>query len=193
MFNFVELKLNKMGTISFLPALDTHRDRLMSFAFNLTKNSDDAKDLLQETYLRALNNQDKFQEGTNIKAWLLTIMRNIFINNYRKKVKTRILFDSTDNLYFINSGPNQIGNQGESNLLNEELTMILDELDESLRFPFIRHFEGYKYQEIAEEMKLPLGTVKSRIFFARQDLKAKIEHKYGRTLGMKDLVFKMAS
>lgn len=182
-----------MGTISFLPSLDIHRDRLMSFAYNLTKNSDDAKDLLQETYLRALNNMDKFQEGTNIKAWLLTIMRNIFINNYRKKVKTKVLFDSTDNLYFLNSGPNQIGNQGESNMLAQELDSILGELEEGLRFPFIKHFEGYKYQEIADEMKLPLGTVKSRIFFARQDLKTRIEHKYGKTLGMKDLVLKMAS
>lgn len=193
MFNFGLSKLDKMSTISFIPALHTHRDRLMSFAFNLTKNSDDAKDLLQETYLRAINNKDKFQEGTNIKAWLLTIMRNIFINNYRKKVKTRVLFDSTDNLYFLNSGPNQIGNQGESNMFNEELNVILEELDESLRYPFIKHFEGYKYQEIADDMKLPLGTVKSRIFFARQDLKTKIEHRYGKTLGIKDLALKLAS
>ena len=193
MFNFGLSKLDKMSTISFIPALHTHRDRLMSFAFNLTKNSDDAKDLLQETYLRAINNKDKFQEGTNIKAWLLTIMRNIFINNYRKKVKTRVLFDSTDNLYFLNSGPNQIGNQGESNMFNEELNVILKELDESLRYPFIKHFEGYKYQEIADDMKLPLGTVKSRIFFARQDLKTKIEHRYGKTLGIKDLALKLAS
>ncbi|MDZ4708702.1 MAG: RNA polymerase sigma factor [Saprospiraceae bacterium] len=182
-----------MKSDAFLPALNTHKERLLSFAFNLTKNSDDAKDLLQETYFRALTNQDKFQEGTNIKAWLLTIMRNIFINNYRKKLKTRVLFDSTDNLYFLNSGPNHIGNQGETNMLLDELNQMVGELDESIRYPFIKHFEGFKYQEIADDMHLPLGTVKSRIFFARQDLKAKIERLYGDSLGLKGLKLKMAS
>lgn len=182
-----------MKSDAFLPALNTHKDRLLSFAFNLTKNSDDAKDLLQETYFRALTNQDKFQAGTNIKAWLLTIMRNIFINNYRKKLKTRVLFDSTDNLYFLNSGPNHIGNQGETNMLLDELNRMVGELDESIRYPFLKHFEGFKYQEIADDMRLPLGTVKSRIFFARQDLKAKIERLYGDSLGLKGLKLKMAS
>ncbi|MBK6814403.1 MAG: RNA polymerase sigma factor [Saprospiraceae bacterium] len=182
-----------MKSNSFVPALNTHRDRLLSFAFNLTKSNDDAKDLLQETFLRALMNQGKFQEGTNIKAWLLTIMRNIFINNYRKKSKTKVLFDSTDNLYILNSGPNHIGNQGETNMLMQELNGMITELDDTIRYPFIKHFEGYKYQEIAEDMQLPLGTVKSRIFFARKDLKQKIEQRYGKTLGFKDLSLKMAS
>lgn len=182
-----------MKSNSFVPALNTHRDRLLSFAFNLTKSNDDAKDLLQETFLRALMNQGKFQEGTNIKAWLLTIMRNIFINNYRKKSKTKVLFDSTDNLYILNSGPNHIGNQGETNMLMQELNGMITELDDTIRYPFIKHFEGYKYQEIAEDMQLPLGTVKSRIFFARKDLKHKIEQRYGKTLGFKDLSLKMAS
>ena len=90
-------------------------------------------------------NQEKFQEGTNIKAWLLTIMRNIFINNYRKKSKTKVLFDSTDNLYILNSGPNHIGNQGETNMLMQELNGMITELDDTIRYPFIKHFEGYKY------------------------------------------------
>jgi RNA polymerase sigma-70 factor, ECF subfamily len=182
-----------MSSNFFSLALNQHRDRLLSFAFNLTKNQEDAKDLLQETLLRALKNESKFEEGTNLKAWLLTIMRNIFINDYRKKVKTRILFDSTDNLYFLNSGHPPIGNDGENNMLSEELSVIVNELDGSLRYPFIKHFEGYKYQEIAKEMKLPLGTVKSRIFFARKELKGKIESRYGKVLGVQDLIFKMAS
>lgn len=182
-----------MAATSFISALDTHRGRLLSFAFNLTKNTDDAKDLLQETFLRALNNQDKYQEGTNIKAWLLTIMRNIFINNYRKRAKIKVLFDSTDNLYYLNAGHHYIHNQGETNILMHELNHMVEELDEPIRFPFLKHFEGYKYQEIAEEMKLPLGTVKSRIFFARKDLKMKIEKRYGRIFGIKDLRLKLAS
>ncbi len=182
-----------MTNTSFVLNLDNYKDNLSSFAYNLTKNNDEAKDLTQETYLRAILNQDKFQEGTNIKAWLLTIMRNIFINNYRKKVRNRVLFDSTDNLYYLNSGAVQTGNQGESNILWQELNGMINELDESIRYPFVKHFEGFKYQEIADEMKLPLGTVKSRIFFARQDLKNKIEKRYGKTLGIHDLEMKMAS
>lgn len=77
---------------------------LNSFAYNLTKNDEDAKDLYQETAFRAMTNREKFQPGTNLKAWLFTIMKNIFINNYRKKVKRNTIVDSTDNMYFINSG-----------------------------------------------------------------------------------------
>ena len=182
-----------MATTTFIHAVNNTKDKLASFAFSLTKNQDDAKDLIQETYLRAIINQDKFEEGTNIKAWLLTIMRNIFINNYRKKVKNRVIFDSTDNLFYLNSGATQTGNQGENNILWQELTGLVDELEETVRYPFVKHFEGFKYQEIADDMRLPLGTVKSRIFFARQNLKEKIVRRYGRTLGVKDLELKMAS
>jgi RNA polymerase sigma-70 factor (ECF subfamily) len=179
--------------MNFSNLLSTHKERLLSFAFGLTKNNDDAKDLLQETLYRALKNETKFEEGTNLKAWLMTIMRNIFINEYRKKSKTRILFDSTDNLYYLNSGAVLIGNQGENNMLGEELNKMVEELDGSLKYPFIKHFEGFKYQEIAKDMNLPLGTVKSRIYFARQELKGKIENRYGQILGVRDLALKMAS
>ncbi|MEP7269574.1 MAG: RNA polymerase sigma factor [Saprospiraceae bacterium] len=181
-----------MKLISFSNSLHEHKERLNTFAFSLTKNADDAKDLYQETMLRALRNESKFEPGTNLKAWLMTIMRNIFINDYRKKSKNRVLFDSTDNLYFLNSGHTQISNQGENNMLSAELNTILNELDKSLKYPFLKHFEGFKYQEIAQDMKLPLGTVKSRIYFARQELKGKIENRYGKVLGVRDLAMKMA-
>ncbi len=152
---------------------------LHSFAYNLTKNGEEAKDLYQETAYRALTNKDKFRPGTNFKAWLFTIMKNIFINNYRKKVKANTLFDSTDNMYYLNSGSAVISNGAESGILMNELKDMLNNLDDNIRVPFQMHYEGFKYQEIADHLELPLGTVKSRIFFARKAMKEAIRAKYG--------------
>jgi RNA polymerase sigma-70 factor (ECF subfamily) len=152
---------------------------LHSFAYNLTKNSEDAKDLYQETAYRALFNRDKFQPGTNFKAWTFTIMKNIFINNYRKKIKSNTILDTTDNQYYLNSGNHATGNEAEGSIMLKELNGMVDALDDSIRVPFLMHFEGFKYQEIADELELPLGTVKSRIFFARKELKGKILGNYG--------------
>lgn len=161
---------------------NTHFNKLTtllnSFAYNLTKNSEDAADLYQETALRALSNKDKFRMGTNFKAWSFTIMKNIFINNYRKKMKRNVIVDSTDNHYFINSG-SRVENDAERNILMSELKGMIDSLEDNLKVPFIMHYEGYKYQEIADKLDLPLGTVKSRIFFARKALKKKISIQYG--------------
>ena len=148
---------------------------LQSFAYNLTKNSEDARDLYQETAYRAMTNRDKFRPGTNFKAWLFTIMKNIFINNYRKKTKANTIIDSTDNLYFINSGSNVISNQAESSIMMKELLGMIEKLDESVRIPFLMHYQGYKYQEIADHLDLPLGTVKSRIFLARRKMMDKLK------------------
>ena len=98
---------------------------LHSFAYSLTKNTDDSKDLYQETAYRAMMNRDKFRPGTNFKAWLFTIMRNIFINNYRKKMKANTIMDSTDNMYYINSGESAINNKAESNIMMDELKKIV--------------------------------------------------------------------
>lgn len=164
----------------FFSQFDRQSTVLHSFAYNLTKNSEDAKDLYQETAFRAITNQDKFRPGTNLKAWLFTIMKNIFINNYRKKVKANTIMDNTDNLYYLNSGSHSIENAAESDILIKELTEMIDELDSSTRVPFLMHYQGFKYQEIADELGLPLGTVKSRIFFARKDLKGQIARQYGK-------------
>lgn len=152
---------------------------LKSFAYNLTKNGEEAKDLFQETAYRAMRNREKFNPGTNFKAWLFTIMKNIFINNYRKKVKANTIIDSTNNLYYINSGSQTIANSGETNILMKELKGMISNLDDSIKIPFMMHYEGYKYQEIAEELTLPLGTIKSRIFFARKALKQLVNARYG--------------
>ncbi|NUO00782.1 MAG: RNA polymerase sigma factor [Saprospiraceae bacterium] len=173
-----------MSQIEFNSRFHEISPLLQAFAYNLTKNTEDAKDLMQETAFRAMTNQDKFMAGTNLKAWLFTIMKNIFINNYRKKMKSNTIMDSTDNLYYINSGSTIISNTGESNITMQELTGMLASLDESIRIPFMMHYQGYKYQEIADYLKLPLGTVKSRIFFARKELKDMIGKHYGQSLSV---------
>jgi RNA polymerase sigma-70 factor (ECF subfamily) len=106
-------------------------------------------------------------------------MKNIFINNYRKKVKSNTVLDTTDNQFYINSGSHATGNAAEGVIMLKELNGMVDSLDESIKVPFLMHFEGFKYQEIADELDLPLGTVKSRIFFARKALKDKILANYG--------------
>lgn len=168
-----------MSTIEFTTKLDALTASLNSFAFNLTKNQEDAKDLYQETAFRAITNKEKFRPGTNFKAWLFTIMKNIFINNYRKKVKKNTIVDTTDNLYYINSGSARVQNDAGRNILIGELQGMINDLDDSTKIPFEMHFEGFKYQEIADKLQLPLGTVKSRIFFARKALKERIERHYG--------------
>ncbi len=171
-----------MSTLEFDTRFNQLSGLLNSFAYNLTKNVEDARDLFQETAFRALTNKEKFRAGTNFKAWLFTIMKNIFINNYRKKVKANTIIDSTDNLYYINSGGSLISNQAESNILMDELQEIIESLDEGIMVPFMMHYKGFKYQEIADKLELPLGTVKSRIFFARKELKEVINKRYDRSL-----------
>jgi len=151
---------------------------LNAFAYNLTKNTEESKDLFQETAFRAMTNMDKFRPDTNLKAWLFTIMKNIFINNYRKKSKANTIIDDTENLFYINTGGVAIHNEAESNMIVDELSGLIESLDDSIRVPFMMHYQGFKYQEIADQLDLPLGTVKSRIFFARKELKDRLGNRY---------------
>ena len=151
---------------------------LNAFAYNLTQDHDQAKDLFQETAFRIMKNRDKFDLGTNFKAWSFTVMKNIFINNYRRRKKANTITDSTDNMYYLNSGKDSTSNRGEANVLIKELRNMIDKLEDSIRIPFLMHYQGYKYQEIADKFNLPLGTVKSRIFFARRELKSQIKNRY---------------
>lgn len=175
--------ISDMLALNFDQEINKLQTALHNFAFKLTKNSEDTKDLFQETAYRAFVNKDKFREGTNIKAWMFTIMRNIFINNYRKKIKNNTILDSTDNQFYLNSGSVSVINQADSAIMQDELQQLVDDLDDGIRIPFMMHFYGYKYQEISDQLALPLGTVKSRIFFARKELKASVLHLYQGSLG----------
>jgi RNA polymerase sigma-70 factor (ECF subfamily) len=132
---------------------------------------------MQETIFRALANRDKYNVGTNVKAWLYTIMRNIFINNYRRKAKQNTIFDKTPNDYLINYNQATIDNSAEGQIKMKEIQAALQELPEIFKKPFVLYYEGYKYHEIAEMLEEPLGTIKSRIHFARKLLKSQLERR----------------
>ncbi len=164
-----------MSTIEFNKLLLNNTEFLKPFAITLTRDNEVAKDLLQETVYRALANQEKYNVGTNIKAWLYTIMRNIFINNYRRKSKQQTLFDNTPNDFLLNYNQVTIPNSAESVLGLKEIQTALQQIPQIFRNPFMLYFEGYKYHEIATMLKEPLGTIKSRIHFARKLLKEQIK------------------
>ncbi|WP_231512804.1 RNA polymerase sigma factor [Aureispira sp. CCB-QB1] len=167
-----------MSTINFSREISNLDSALSNFAYKLTQNKEDSKDLCQETTYRALVNQSKFQVGTNLKAWLFTMMRNIFINNYRKKIKRNTILDSTDNQFYLNSGGPTILNDANSSIMMNELQELVNKLDDKTRVPFMMHHYGYKYQEIAEQLDVPLGTIKSRIHFARKELRNAVKNNY---------------
>lgn len=149
-------------------------DYLRPFAFNLTKDPESAKDLLQETVFKALANSEKYNWGTNIKAWMFTIMRNIFINDYRKKSKHQIIPNTPENDFLLNYNQSSTTDNGESRIQIKEIIKAIADLPEIFRIPFQLYFDGYKYFEISDLLNEPLGTIKSRIHFARKLLKIKI-------------------
>lgn len=163
-----------MSTQEFNSLLLDNAEFLKPFAVNLTRDNEAANDLYQETLYKALANRDKYSVGTNIKAWLFTIMRNIFINNYRRKVKQRTIFDHTPNDYLINQKQGVVSNGAESGIRMKEIQAAIEGLPEIFKTPFLLYFDGYKYNEIADVLQEPLGTIKSRIHFARKLLKEQI-------------------
>lgn len=144
---------------------------LLSFALKLTSDKDEAKDLVQDTTLKALNNEEKFVDNANFKGWMLTIMRNIFINNYRKSAREKTVIDSSEDLYHLNLCQDSGLSTPDGAYAENEITVILSQFPDDFRKPFSMHVAGYKYQEISERLNMPLGTVKSRIFFTRQRLR----------------------
>lgn len=163
-----------MSSREFDEVLLENADFLKPFAINLTRDTEAANDLYQETLYKALANKEKYYTGTNIKAWLFTIMRNIFINNYRRKAKQQTIFDKTPDDYLINMKQASVSNAAETGMRVKEIEAAIQQLPEIFKTPFLLYFDGYKYQEIADVLAEPLGTVKSRIHFARKLLKDRI-------------------
>lgn len=164
-----------MKSLSFRKDLIGVQDELLRFAYKLTTDREQANDLLQETSLKALDNEDKYLPDTNFKGWMYTIMRNIFINNYRKVVRDQTFVDQTDNLYHINQSQDQGIESSESSYDLKEMRRVVSSLPKEYKVPFSMHVSGFKYREIAERLNLPLGTVKSRIFFTRQKLQEELK------------------
>lgn len=162
-----------MKTDAFQSNLMNLQDNLLNFAYMLTSNRDDAYDLLQDTTLKAIDNRDKYADNTNFKGWVFTIMRNLFINNYRRASRAATMVDTTENLYHLSLSQDSGLESPEGSIAATEITAAINNFTDEYRIPFTMHVEGYKYQEIADELNLPVGTVKSRIFFARKQLKAR--------------------
>jgi len=170
-------KTKKIGmtALEFSYSLSQMTSSLRPFALKLTKDYEEANDLLQETMLKAYTNRDKFAEGTNLKAWLYTIMKNTFITNYQRLVRRNTFIDSTDNLHYINSTENITQNLAFSSFALKDMNKAIEALDEAYKVPFLMHFRGFKYHEIAERLGIPIGTVKNRIHIARKELKSKLK------------------
>jgi len=160
-----------MTALEFSCSIGKVAKALKPFAMRLTKDAEDANDLLQETLLKAYTNREKFAEGTNLKAWLYTIMKNTFITNYQRIVRRNTFIDSTTNLHYINSTSTVTQNMAYSTFAMEDIDHALGSLDEVYRIPFVMYFRGFKYHEIAQKLQIPIGTVKNRIHIARKELK----------------------
>ncbi|TGG40336.1 RNA polymerase sigma factor [Duncaniella freteri] len=164
-----------MANKEFESKLMSLQGNLLNFAYMLTSDRDNAYDLLQDTTLKALDNESKYVDNTNFKGWVFTIMRNIFINNYRRSVRSQTVVDQTEDLYHLNLSQDSGLESPEGSYGAGEITAAIDSFPDEYRVPFSMHVAGYKYNEIAERMGLPLGTVKSRIFFARKKLQAQFK------------------
>jgi RNA polymerase sigma factor (sigma-70 family) len=159
-----------MTTIQFQNSLTELENKMFYFALSLTSNSDKAHDLVQETYLRALTYQNKFSSDTNLVAWVYTIMKNTFINEYRRNLKAKNTLESSSNRLLISFSKDDFYPSVDSIHAEKEIYKKIALLEEEFREPFLLFLNGYKYKEIAIKLDLPLGTVKSRIFFTRKKL-----------------------
>ena len=164
-----------MNTSQFQKRLLSMQENMMNFALMLTANREDAQDLLQETSLKVLDNREKYADNRNFKGWVLTMMRNIFINNYHRVLRTQTVVEQDIDLYNLNVANDSNFETPDGAYQLQEITTAIDSLNEELKAPFSMYVSGYRYHEIAEALHIPLGTVKSRIFFARQELKTKLK------------------
>ena len=160
-----------MTALEFGYAINNMTKSMKPFALRLTKDMEQANDLIQETVLKAFSNRDKFSEGTNLKAWLFTIMKNTFITNYQRMVRRKTFIDTTENLHFINSTESIAQNTAYGTFAMTDIVTQIEKLDDVYKSPFMMHFRGFKYHEIAEKLDIPIGTVKNRIHIARKELK----------------------
>lgn len=168
-----------MTGVEFNYKVDNLTTTLKPFALKLTRDMEDANDLLQETMMKAYTNRDKFTDGTNLKAWMYTIMRNTFITNYQRMVRRNTFIDTTDNLHYINSSSNTVQNGAYGNFTQKDIDQAINNLQDAYKAPFLMYFRGFKYHEIAEKLSIPIGTVKNRIHIARKLLKENLQvYKY---------------
>lgn len=163
---------------------------LEAFALKFTNNIEDANDLVQDTIIKAIRYHKLYKPGSNLRGWLYTIMKNIFINDYRRSSRKNAVIETWENLSSLQLMGSAQHNQGENKFIMEDINKAMNKLQEEYSRPFSRYFEGYKYQEIADEMNIPIGTVKNRIHIARQFLKERLKmyHSSYKASNLKDRI-----
>ena len=164
-----------MTKIEFNTMVLRQAGSLRSYALHFTHDADDANDIVQDTMLKAITYYNKFKEGTNLKGWLYTIMKNTFINNYRRFIKMNTFVTKSDEISSPNLVFSSTKNNGEAKFVMDDLRRALDRLPEDYYVPFTMYFEGHKYHEIADHLEIPIGTVKTRIHVARKLLKKSLK------------------
>ncbi|WP_442591732.1 sigma-70 family RNA polymerase sigma factor [Pedobacter sp. AW31-3R] len=164
-----------MNNLTLNDQICSHMDCLEKFAFKFTRDLEDANDLVQDTVIKAIRYHHLYKTGTNLRGWLFTIMRNTFINDYRKGVRKSALIDTSEELNSYQLHTSAMKNEGENKFILDDINKAMEKLQPEYSIPFLRYFEGYKYQEIADELQIPIGTVKTRIFMARQSLKSQLK------------------
>lgn len=169
MFNFDNEILNKkMSTLEFNKFLELQKSPLHFFALKLTSNEEEAKDLVQETFLKALTYRSKLITKASVKGWLYTIMKNTFINQYRRESKFGDIMNQFEHQGYVSTSTSQKSISPDKAMSVKDIEQSIDDLPEVYKVPFKMKLEGYKYQEISDYVAVPVGTIKSRIFLARK-------------------------
>ena len=163
-----------MSATEFAEQLVVLENSLLKYAYHLRLNNSDARDLVQETFLKAIENRERFVDVGYLKAWIFTIMRNTFINNYRHNTLQKTLCDNTPESFLISHTRSSASYNPDSEYSYKEITCCIDNLKDKFSVPFKMYLAGYKYREIADNINLKLETVKSRIFLARKLLMIKL-------------------
>lgn len=164
-----------MEKIEFTQGILAIQPDLHRFAYKLTADRDSANDLVQDCVLQALDNQEKFTYAKNLKGWMYTLMRNIFVNNYRRSVREMNVIDDTYSLNLQRQIEDEESDRFEFAYDMKQLYSVIRSIPEDMRVPFQMFVAGFKYREIADKLGLPIGTVKSRLFFIRKRLKEELK------------------
>jgi RNA polymerase sigma factor (sigma-70 family) len=160
-----------MTKVEFNTMVMRQASSLKMYALHFTHDAEDANDLVQDTMLKAITYYSKFKEGTNLKGWLYTIMKNTFINNYRRFVKISSFVTKADDISSAKLVFSSTKNSGEAKFVMDDIKNALGKLPDEYYIPFTMYFEGHKYHEIADHLTIPIGTVKTRIHVARKLLR----------------------
>lgn len=169
-----------MSVFDFSTMFQNNKNKFFGFAMKLTKNMMDAEDLMQEAFIKAYRSKDKFQPGTNFNAWFNSIIKNTFISDLRKKIVRNVVSEPVESINIIDKNLH-LTEKATSNMEYENFDRILQTLNEDQKIPFSMHLEGFLYEEISDILNVPIGTIKSRIFYAKNYLRKALTRTYNTT------------